>query len=35
LDVPLKNMMYDHMAYETSVKIKKSLRIKAWNEVVK
>ena len=27
LDVPLKNMMYDHMAYETSVKIKKSLRI--------
>ena len=22
LDVPLKNMMYDHMAYETSVKVK-------------
>jgi DNA invertase Pin-like site-specific DNA recombinase len=27
LDVPLKNMMYDHIAYDTSNKIKKSLRI--------
>ena len=27
LDVPLKNMMYDHVAYDISVKIKKSLRI--------
>ena len=31
LDVPLKNMMYDHMAYETSVKVKKSLRINKEN----
>lgn len=31
LDVPLKNMMYDHMAYETSVKVKKSLRISKEN----
>ena len=27
LDVPLKNMIYDHMVYKTSVKVKKSLRI--------
>ena len=27
LDVPLKNMMYDHVAYDISGKIKKSLRI--------
>ena len=26
LDVPLKNMMYDHIAYETSEKVKESLR---------
>ena len=31
LDVPLKNMMYDHMAYETSLKVKKSLRINKEN----
>ncbi len=31
LDVPLKNMMYDHMAYDTSNKIKKSLRISKEN----
>ena len=27
LDVPLKNMMYDHMAYETSNKVRKSFDI--------
>lgn len=27
LDVPLKNMLHDHVAYETSEKIKKSLRL--------
>lgn len=31
LDVPLKNMMYDHIAYDTSNKIKKSLRISKEN----
>lgn len=31
LDVPLKNIMYDHMAYETSVKVKKSLRVNKEN----
>ena len=32
LDVPLKNMMYDHIAYDTSNKIKESLRISKENE---
>lgn len=31
LDVPLKNMMHDHTAYDTSNKIKKSLRISKKN----
>ena len=31
LDVPLKNMMYDHMAYETSKKVKKSFDINKKN----
>ena len=31
LDVPLKNMIYDHMVYKTSVKVKKSLRINKEN----
>lgn len=31
LDVPLKNMMFDHIAYDTSNKIKKSLRISKEN----